>query len=200
MGEHHFERDGIVQGQMMLTIRLEAVALSTSKAALDCILGGLYVQASMLLRHLTETWQKIAYTMLFPDTADAWLAKGGREPTPPGRNKIISRLRDSWLSDYAKQIEGINHQLDLFAHPSHAVLAAHDTLTEGKALIGGAFKKDTALPIIRIACVVQMTILNQHLLHMDPREEWKQQFLEGVRFLSEVFPEIHLEESNESPL
>lgn len=55
-GEHSLEIDGKIQGHQELVMRLEVVALSTSKAALDCCLGGLYVQGSMLARHLFETW------------------------------------------------------------------------------------------------------------------------------------------------
>lgn len=132
-GEHSFELDGKVQGHQELLSRLEVVALSTSKAALDCCLGGLYVQGSMLTRHLFETWQRIAYTFLNPESAYAWLSPTGEAPTPPAQKTFSAALVRSKLPRHkslALEVEKAISDLDLYAHPTYRTLTARDTVTK----------------------------------------------------------------------
>ncbi len=149
----------------------EVVALSTSKAALDCCLGGLYVQGLMLTRHLFETWQRIAYTFLKPHTANDWLSPTGATPTPPNRGTFHRELVKSPMARHRRWAPGVEKtisDLDLLAHPSYRTLTAHDTPLEGFIAIGGRYSGDTARNLIRHACIAQMLILQEHRYNNAP--------------------------------
>lgn len=192
-GEHSFEVDGEVQGHQNLVMRLEVIALSTSKAALDCCLGGLYVQASMLTRHLFETWQRMAYTFLNPQSVYDWLSPTGAIPTPPGLGTFSRGLRNSSRQSHkfwAPIVEKRIRALDLYAHPTYRTLTAQDTLHEGFISLGGAFNGETARDVIRNATIAQMLILQEHSHHMPHMPEWYDRHRDSVLALRDAFPEL----------
>lgn len=192
-GEHSYELDGKIQGHQNLVQRLEVVALSTSKAALDCCLGGLYVQGSMLTRHLFETWQRIAYTFLNPQSAYDWLSPTGETPTPPGQGTFSRTLRDSSQPRHkfwAPKVEEAISALDLYAHPTYRTLTAHDTLHEGFISLGGAFNTETARHLIRNATVAQLLILQEHRHHMPRTPEWNDRLMESIVAMRAALPEL----------
>jgi len=87
-GGDSLQVDGAIPRHQRFALRLEAGALSTSKAALDCCLGGLYVQGVLLTRHLFETWQAIAYALLDPHGAQSRLDPTGTVTIPPDREAV----------------------------------------------------------------------------------------------------------------
>jgi hypothetical protein len=192
-GEHSFEIDGKTQGHQNLVVRLEVVALSTSKAALDCCLGGLYVQGSMLARHLFETWQRIAYTFLNPQTAYDWLSPTGATPTPPGQGTFSRGLLKSNLprhKSWAPKVESAISALDLMAHPTYRTLTAHDTLHEGYLSLGGVFDRSSARSLIRNTTIAQMLILQEHRHHMPHTPEWSDQHFATIRAMKHAMPDL----------
>jgi len=189
-GTHNFEIDGQVQGHWNLAMRLETVALSTAKAALDCCLGGLYVQGFMLTRHLHETWQRIAYTLLYPESASLWLSPTGDKPKPPNQNTINRGLLRSPLhKSTALQVERAINNLNALAHPTYAVITAHDTMHEGFVSLGGAFNRDKARELIRHTTVAQLFILQEHRRNLATTDEWQRTHYDTVLAMKAYLPE-----------
>jgi hypothetical protein len=60
---------------------LLGLALGNSKAALDMALAGYYSASYVLIRHLLETWEHVAFIRLEPDTAIAWYQQEGDRST-----------------------------------------------------------------------------------------------------------------------
>lgn len=170
-------------------------ALCTSKAALDCSLGGLYVQGSILIRHLFETWQRIAYTFLKPQSAYDWLSPAGATPTPPNQGTFSRTLRNSSKPRHkfwAPRVEEAISALDLFAHPTYRTLTAHDTLHEGFISLGGAFNSETARNVIRQAAIAQLIILQEHRHHMPHASEWNDRHMESIVAMRDALPELDI--------
>lgn len=189
-GTHNFEVDGEVQGHWNLAMRLETVALSTAKAALDCCLGGLYVQGFMLIRHLHETWQRIAYTFLYPESAALWLSPNGEKPKSPNQSTINRGLLRSPLhKSTALQVERAISNLNTLAHPTYAVITAHDTLHDGFISLGGAFNRDRARELIRHATVAQLFILQEHRRNLATTDQWQQTHYDTVLAMKACMPE-----------
>lgn len=189
-GTHDFKVDGKVQGHRNLAMRLEVVALSTSKVALDCCLGGLYVQGFMLTRHLLETWQRVTYTFLYPETASSWLSHNGETPMTPNQGTFQHKIHRSRLhKSTALQVEQAISNLNILAHPDYGVITAHDTLHDGFISLGGAFNRDKARELVRHATIAQMLILQEHRRHMPTSDEWQQAHYETVLAMKACMPE-----------
>jgi len=192
-GTHDFEVDGKVHGHRNLAMRLEVVALSTAKAALDCCLGGLYVQGFMLTRHLHETWQRVAYTFLYLETTAFWLSPTGDTPRPPNQNTISRGLLRSPLhKSTALRVEQAISNLNVLAHPTHGVITAHDTLNPAFISLGGAFQRDRARELIRHATAALMFILQEHRRNMIPSVAWQEAHHTTLLAMRASLPELGL--------
>lgn len=186
-GRDALEIDQAIPGHQRFALHLEAGALSTAKAALDCCLGGLYVQGSLLTRHLFETWQAIAYTFLDPQGAQGWLSPTGTVTTPPDPATVRRALLDS--SEYrswAVQVEKAIGVLDRQVHP------VHGTASGGAIALGGVFDAIRAREAIRFAVIAQMLILQEHRHHLPHERAWIKRHFATLMAMKERFPELRI--------
>lgn len=197
LGEHDFLSSGSDWESRNLRSRFEVVALSTSKCVLDCAVGGMYVQGLALTRHLFETWQRIAYARLFPDSARNWLSHNGRAPTPPSQNTITNGLRKYYLpATVPTYVEARIRENDLMAHPSYATITAHDTEDETFLKIAPAYDNKLATRLISNALIASKLILLEMPNNLSLESNWKSQAEdlsvkvdEEIRILFSNFPE-----------
>lgn len=184
-GGDELEVDEAMPAHQRFALRLEAGALSTSKAALDCCLGGLFVQGSLLTRHLFETWQTIAYTFLDPQRAEAWLSPASTAAIPADRDTMRHALLGSpGHQSWAEQVEKALAVLDPHARPAQGV-------THGDVVaLGGVFDAGRARELIRFAVIAQMLVLQEHRHHLPRERPWIERHLATVIAMKERFPEL----------
>lgn len=186
-GGDSLQIDKALPGHQRFALRLEAGAISTSKAALDCCLGGLYVQGSLLTRHLFETWQMMAFAFLDPRCAQARLSPSGRVTTRPERETVRRALLDSpGHQAWAQQVERALGVLDLHTHPARGM--AHGAPIS----LGGVFDAGSARELIRFAVIAQMLILQEHRHHLPHERTWIERHLATVLEMKERFPELRI--------
>jgi len=186
-GGDSLQVDGAIPRHQRFALRLEAGALSTSKAALDCCLGGLYVQGVLLTRHLFETWQAIAYALLDPHGAQSRLDPTGTVTIPPDREAVRRALLSSPShQSWAEQVEKALGVLDQLAHSPRGT--AH-----GDAIpLGGVFDAGRARELIRFAVIAQMLILQEHRHHLPHERAWIERHFATVMAMKERFPELRI--------
>lgn len=129
-----------------LSARFLAASGATSKLIFEAALAGHYTQAFMMVRHLFETWVRLAYLKFRPDMAEGWYVVLGRDrPEPPSRGAMHSELRKRLNGTERKALEAIIatiERMDTMAHPSPHTLLQTMTDREDAFKIAGTYIPD----------------------------------------------------------
>lgn len=183
-GDHDFTN----HNDRELRARFLLIALSTSKAILDCSLGGLYVQGQALTRHLFETWRILVYLHLNPGTSRLWLSHNGKVPTPPGDGKIAAGVsRSKEYADRAKFVAARIKECQLMAHPSHAMLTAHDTHIQGKKQLGPGYLPTMSVRLLFNGGIATSLVVEQVIGALEVNTDWQIQFTDAHNRFSELY-------------
>lgn len=151
-GKHEFQGSEDERGSKSLRFSFIVGAMLTSKTALDTCLSGQYVQSMMMCRHLVESWIRIAYLGLHPNSARNWFRTGKGPPQPVKNQKMVNQLKLN--SDYAENASKallLIAEADKYAHPSPEAMASVYGASLAHGILGTVYKQHMASLTIHIA-------------------------------------------------
>lgn len=168
IGEHSYE----VDTHRQIAARFLLVSMNTSATVLNCCLDGWNIQGLALTRHLLDSWQKVAYSKLHPETAAKWLSVEGQPPSPPGQNTILKQLLKSRHKENAMVVERMYKSLNNFAHASSKMLAAHDTDRSDQLQLGPSFHAQHTLELFGQALPATALLVAEMANVFDVADDW----------------------------
>lgn len=174
---------------------LLGLALGNSKAALDMALAGYYSGSYVLIRHLLETWEHVAFIRLEPDTAIAWYQQEGDCSTwkfEPGDNPRRKRLRrEITLKGHLKIVERFWKEMSNGAHPTGKGLVQTMGEGAGRHVLGANFHANMALLALDSGVYANLLLLKE-INQLKPQDEnWIQQVHDVIRQHRELY-KIHM--------
>jgi hypothetical protein len=146
-------------------------AMLASKSALDTCLSGQYVQSMMICRSLIETWIRIAYLDLQPESARNWFWHESRGPQAPKNETMLKRLRDHPVHrDNAQMAPILISEADQYAHPSPQTMASVYKASLAHGTLGTFYRQSMAARIIHLAATSCFLIAEElpKIITVDP--------------------------------
>jgi len=151
-GKHEFAGSEDERGSKSLRFSFIVGAMLTSKTALDTCLSGQYVQSMMMCRHLIESWIRIAYLEMHPDSARNWFRTDEGPPQPVKNATMVKRLRSS--AGHSKNVISAVQMIaeaDKYSHPSPETIASVYGASLAHGLLGTVYKQHMASLTIHLA-------------------------------------------------
>lgn len=161
----------------LLRLQFIAASVGTAKLVLDATLAGYYAQAFALVRHMLETWMRLEYLRLNPESATRWYVQDdGAPPCPPNEGTVHRFLRSNAGNNrelYERVIKMIE-SLNVMAHPSQHTLQQTVGVHPTKINVGANYDPDLCAKALHEGGHALHRILEHFSLLSDLPGDWVQ--------------------------